>query len=284
MKFTVLGATGFIGSRLALRLAENGHQVWRPSRTDLQSLDHRELGHVFYCIGEDAVTENPCNVADAHVTQLSRILKNRHFASLTYLSSTRVYFGAQSANEESQLQVLPHDDGALFGVMKIAGEQLCFASNNPFVRAVRLSTVIGFAPNGKSLIPMLMKDALLRGRMRLTVSPQSSRDYIDVEDVVEILPRIAMEGKRRCYNVASGVNLRLGEIVQLIRGECPSECDWQHSAPTVVFPSIDISRIRAEFSFSPRPIPDALISACTEFRRNLEVHLEIQAPVPSDLL
>src|SRR5262249_54102727 len=148
------------------------------------------------------------------------------------------YFGAQNANEEAKLQVLPDDDNAIFSVTKIAGEQLCFVSKNPTERVVRLSTVIGFAPKGKRLLPTLIKDAMLRGRMRLTISPQSSRDYVAIEDVIEILPRIAAEGKRRCYNVASGVNVCLGEIVRLIDREFPAECDWRTDAPTVVFPSI----------------------------------------------
>src|SRR5262249_11928528 len=243
MKITVLGASGFIGGRLASRLAENGHHVWRPSRSDLQSLDRRGLGHVFYCIGEGGVTEDPHNAAHAHVNQNPNVLRCWKFASLTYLSSARVYFGAQTATEETSLQVLPDDGGAMFGVMKIAGEQLCFASDHPAVRAVRLSTVMGFAPKGKSLIPTLIRDAFLRVRMNLAISPQSSRDYIDIEDVIDILPRIAVEGKHRCYNLASGVNVRLVEIVRLVGAKFPSRCDWQPNAPTVVFPVIDISRI-----------------------------------------
>jgi nucleoside-diphosphate-sugar epimerase len=281
MQFTVLGASGFIGGRLASRLTEIGHQVLTPSRKDLKMLGRHKLGHVFYCIGEDDVT-NPDNAFDAHVAQLASVLRNTDFASLTYLSSTRVYLGAQNANEEAQLQVLPHDNGALFGVMKIAGEQLCFASNNPAVRAVRLSSVIGFAPNGKSLIPTLIKNAFLRGRMHLTISPRSSRDYIAVEDVIDILPRIAVEGKQRCYNVASGVNVRLAEIVRLIGSKFPAEYDWQAKAPTVVFPVIDIGRVRTEFSFSPRPVLDALDFACTEFCRQLQVPLGTEASVLSE--
>jgi len=283
MRFTILGASGFVGSRLALRLAKNRHQVLRPSRQDLKSLESRELGHVFYCIGEDDVTGNPYNAFDAHAAQLANVLKGNNFSSLTYLSSTRVYFGAQSAHEESKLQVLPDDNNAIFSVTKIAGEQLCFACKNPAVRVVRLSTVIGFAPKGKSLLPTLIKDAMLRGRMRLTISPESSRDYIAVEDVIEILPRIAVEGKRRCYNVASGINVRLGEIVGLVRAEFPSECDWRPDAPTVVFPLINISRVQSEFSFSPRPVLDALASACIEFRQSLGLPSRNKTSVVSGL-
>jgi nucleoside-diphosphate-sugar epimerase len=274
VQFTILGASGFIGGRLALRLAENGHQVLRPSRQDLKSLDGRALGHAFYCIGEDDVSGNPYNVFEAHATQLANILRAKNFASLTYLSSTRVYFGAQNANEEAKLQILPDDDNAIFSVTKIAGEQLCFACKNPAVRVARLSTVIGLAPKGKSLLPTLIRDAMLRGRMRLTISPQSSRDYIAVEDVIEILPRIATDGKQRCYNIASGANICIGDIVRLIDGEFPAECDWRTDAPTVVFPAIDISRVRTEFSFSPRPPLEALVLACAEFRRCFRPHLE----------
>ncbi len=279
MQATVLGATGFIGGHLAARLSEQGHDVWCPPRSNLHSLDHSDLGHVFYCIGEDAVATNPCNAADAHITQLANVLKRRSFASLTYLSSTRVYLGADSAHEGSELRVLPSDDGALFGTMKMAAEKLCFAFDNPVIRVVRLSSVIGFAPNGNSLIPTLIKDALLRGRMNLTISPQSSRDYIAVEDVVDILPRIAVDGKRRCYNVASGVNVRLAEIVRSVAGEFASECDWRENAPTILFPVIDTTRARTEFFFTPRSPLDALISACAEFRRRLSS--KVDAAVPS---
>jgi nucleoside-diphosphate-sugar epimerase len=164
---------------------------------------------------------------------------------------------------------LPDDDNAIFNGMKIAAEQMCFAHKNPAVRAVRLSNVIGFAPRGVSLIPTLIKDAIERGRMRLTISPRSSRDYIAIDDVLDILPRIALGGKWRCYNLASGLNVSLDEIVNLIRDEIPSVSEWQPNAPTVTYPVIDIDRIRSEFSFTPRSALDALICACSQFRAQL---------------
>src|SRR5262249_5439997 len=176
MQFTVLGASGFIGGHLASRLAKNGHQVFRASRSDLNSLAGQELGHVFYCIGEDDAKNNPFNAFDAHLTHLARTLRHNNFSGLTYLSSTRLYLGAQNGKEETQIKIVPDAENAIFNAMKIAGEQLCFACNNPGVRAVRLSNVIGLAPNGKSLIPTLIRDAFLRGRVRLTISPESSKD------------------------------------------------------------------------------------------------------------
>jgi nucleoside-diphosphate-sugar epimerase len=269
MRFTVLGASGFIGGFLASRLAKNGHEVLRATRSELKSLGSGQLGHVFYCLGTDAARSNPHGAFEAHVAHLAGVLRIGSFASLTYLSSTRLYLGAQDAGEESAIHILPDDDNAIFNALKIAGEQLCLAIDNLNVRVVRLSNVIGFAPDGISLIPGLIKDAILRGKIRLTVSPESSKDYLDIEDVVEILPRIALGGKQRFYNVASGCNVSLAEIIRFIRSEFPCSCEWQPGSPTVVFPKIDISRIRTEFSFVPRPVLPALASTCAEFRRRL---------------
>jgi nucleoside-diphosphate-sugar epimerase len=273
--FTILGASGFLGGQLASRLSAKGYEVLRPSRGELNSLRGQDLGHLFYCLGTDNTKADPYGAFKSHVAYLADILRFSAFSSLTYLSSTRIYLGAQCSREDSDLPVLQDDENAIFNAMKIAAEQICLAEGNPTVRAVRLSSVIGVAPRGISLIPMLIKNALNEGKMHLTISSQSSRDYIAIDDVLELLPRIALEGKWRCYNLASGHNVSLGEIVGIIERELSSVGEWQPDAPTVVYPIIDIDRISTEFSFKPRPVPDALISACGEFRAQFRVPVKI---------
>src|SRR5690349_13401687 len=106
---------------------------------------------------------------------------------------------------------------------------------------------------------------MVRGRIHLTISPQSSRDYIAVEGGVDILPRVAAEGKRRCYNIASGLNITLGDIVGIIERELSAVGEWRSGAPTAIYPVINIERIQSEFCFTPRSALDALASACQEF-------------------
>jgi len=268
-RFTVLGANGFLGGALAARLAADGHQVFRPTRSELQSLGDRDLGHVFYSLATKDARIDPYGAFETHVAHLAQILRVSFFSSLTYISSTRVYLGAQSSDEASELKILPHDDNAIFNVMKLAGEQLCFADERPVVRVVRLSNLIGFAPDGISLIPILIKDALKKGKMRLTISPQSSKDYVAIEDALDLLPRIALEGRLRCYNLASSRNVSLGEIVRIIQSEIPSVGEWRSHAPTIVFPTIDTNRIREEFAFVARPLRGALISVVSEYRQHV---------------
>jgi nucleoside-diphosphate-sugar epimerase len=233
------------------------------------SLGGRELGHVLYCLGVDDTHENPYGAFEAHVGHLAEVLRWHTFSSLTYLSSTRVYLGSTSSRENAQLSILPDDRDALYNATKITGEQLCFAAANPTVRVVRLSNAIGFAPRGISLIPALIKNAINDKKMRLTISPQSSKDYISVEDVLDLLPRVAMEGKQRCYNIGSGSNVTLGEIVRIIQRETSSgAAEWRSDARTIIFPPIDISRIQTEFSFSARSPTEALTAVCAQFREH----------------
>jgi nucleoside-diphosphate-sugar epimerase len=273
--FTILGASGFLGGQLASRLSAKGHEVLRPSRGELKSLHGHDLGHVFYCLGTDNTKSDPYGAFKSHIGHLAEILRFSTFSSLTYLSSTRIYLGAQYSREDSDLPILRDDENAIFNAMKVAAEQLCLTDKNPTVRAVRLSTVIGFAPRGISLIPALIKDALIEGKMRLTISPQSSRDYIAIDDVLDLLPRIALEGKWRCYNLASGLNISLGEIVGVIERELSSVGEWRPNAPTVIYPIIDIDRIRTEFSFTPNSALHALVCACGAFHAHFRVPAKI---------
>jgi len=268
-RFTVLGASGFLGGALAARLAAGGHQVFRPSRGELQTLGDRDLGHVFYSLATKDARIDPFGAFETHVAHLAQILHVSCFSSLTYISSTRIYLGAQSSDEDSELKILPHDDNAIFNIMKLAGERLCFADERSTVRVVRLSNLIGFAPDGISLIPILIKDALKKGKMSLTISPESSKDYVAIDDALDLLPRIALEGRLRCYNVASGINLSLGEIVRIIQNQIPSVGEWQPGAPTIVFPTIETNRIREEFAFIARPLQGAFFSAVSEYRRHV---------------
>ena len=53
MSYTVIGASGFVGARLAASLRGGGHAVYAPQRGDPELL-RRPLGRVIYCAGMTA--------------------------------------------------------------------------------------------------------------------------------------------------------------------------------------------------------------------------------------
>lgn len=252
-QFTVLGASGFVGSALAASLRARGHAVFAPARAD-PAVFERSLGHVIYCIGMTAdFRSKPFETVDAHVGVLAQVLGRASFDSLLYLSSTRVYGNGDQAREDARLQVDPNDPSDLYNLTKLAGESLCRNCGKPGVKVARLSNVVGSDPDSPNFLASLMREALA-GRIELRSDPASAKDYVLLDDVVALLPAIAVAGRHWLYNVASGERISHAQLVAALVSLTGCASAVAPGSPRFDFPDIDIGRVRAEFGFSPSPV------------------------------
>lgn len=253
MKFTVLGARGFIGRNLLSFLRENGHDTWAPSPDD-EIIFSRALGHVIYCIGLTAdFRERPYDTMRAHIGLLTEVLERTDFDSFLYLSSTRVYSRNRTASETDPIIVDASAPSDLYNISKLAGESLCRSSGRTHVRIARLSNVIGLDPTSQNFVIDIIRQAI-GGRITLRSQPLSSKDYIWIDDAVKLLAEIAVSGSETVYNVASGINLQHREIVDQLVRLTGTRTEILPEAPRHDFPVIDIQRIRNEFGFSPQNV------------------------------
>ena len=267
MSFTVLGGEGFIGGRLKLRLAERGFEVRTPARAELPDL-RGELGHVIYAIGVTAdFRSRPWDTIEAHVSLPSRLLQGIRCRSFLYLSSTRVYAHALSTREEAGLPVNPSDPDELYNLSKLAGEAICLAQSAHTVRVARLSNVYGYEANSQNFLPSLIREALETGRIALRSAAGSAKDYVSVDAAADLLIDIALGGKHRLYNVASGVNTRAGDIAEAIGRATGATVEILPGAPEVSFAPIDVARLNAEFRHRPSPLLADLPDLVGVYRR-----------------
>lgn len=258
MRFTIFGGRGFIGGALARRLREAGHQVVVPERDDITPGGN--LGHVVYAIGLTAdFRSRPFETIDAHVCGLHRRLANNLFDSWLYLSSTRVYSGldVDPVDETTPLTVRPDADG-IYNLSKLTGEALCLAIDRPGIRIARVSNVFGFGAHSNSFLGMVLADIAAGRDVLIREGAGSSKDYIAIEDVCYLLERIAIAGDERIYNVASGVPITHGAIVDALDGIAHARVRTSPTGPVRRFPRIDVSRASNEFGFTARPVLDAL--------------------------
>jgi len=249
---TVLGATGFIGSHLTTAMRRRGFDVETPAR-DADLAGH-DLGTVFYSIGltGDAY-RRPFDTVAAHVEKLSEVLRLCRFEQLVYLSSTRLYLGAPTGSERETLRIDPLDPGRLFNVSKAAGESLIAESKRP-ARIARLSNVYGPDWESENFLPTIIGAACREGVVTLRDAPESAKDYLHIEDAVDALIHIALDGSRPLYNVASGRNVTHGDIATELRRLIGCRIEIGPQPRTVVFPTIDIARLRSEIPFAPRSV------------------------------
>jgi len=253
MKFTVFGATGFIGRHLARRLIRRGHEVAVPTRSEIPHLPQK-LGHVIYAIGLTSdFRTRPFDTITAHVTLLADLMQKYSFDSFLYLSSTRVYT-QEPTHENVVLSVNPYNRSDLYNLSKLTGEAICLNSGCPQVRVARLANVIGEASLQPDTFVGEICAAANSGEINLRSAIETRKDYIWIDDVTELLINIAIRGASRVYNVASGQQVSHQDLVAALARLTNCRVNVETNAPDLSFPAIDISRISQEFSFKPTSV------------------------------
>ena len=260
--FTILGGRGYVGSYFARFLDGLGIPYWVPERDD-SSLFGKDLGCVIYCIGmTQDFARKPIATLEAHVVKLTELLRDGQFQSLIYLSSTRLFDGLSGCvTEDSDLHLNPGKPRHLFDLSKAAGESLCCAMTNIDAISVRLSTVYDDDLAGRCFLHDVIKRSLELGDapVDLDTNLNIERDYVHIEDVCQALLQLADGHSSRIYNLASGVNVSNRELFSLIEARTGRVF---RAAEGVVgsVPTIDIGRMRREFGWAPRHVPDWLMA------------------------
>lgn len=260
VNFTIFGSDGFIGGAMARHLQHQGHSVWLPDRCAAETLD-RDLGHVIYAIGLTGdFRTRAFDVAEAHVCKLTRLLSRAEFSSWLYLSSTRVYGGLrgdETGKEDSRLPVMPGLDG-LYDISKLMGEALCLAQGDKNIRVVRLSNVYGHGQSKHTFLAAVIEELMSTGKAVIREAPQSAKDYIALAEVPQLLEAIALSGRERIYNVASGTSVTHAELGHKLTQLTGGSIHFEENAACRAFSKVDISRVAKEFGFQPRSLIDDL--------------------------
>jgi len=270
VKATVFGAAGFIGRHLCNHLEGQGWTV-RPIVRGDQGWRGEDLGHVFYCAGLTAdFRQRPYDAIAAHVSFAVEVLTQARFDSFLYTSSTRVYAGGGEAIETARLSADPSDPSDLYNLSKLTGEAACLTSPNPAVRVARLSNVFGHDAGSDNFIGAIVRDAVTTGSVLVRSARQSAKDYIGVGEVCRAMEVIATVGGARLYNVASGRNTPNADVVRALAAATGCVAAFEPGAPTVTFPSIDVTRLRALGVIEGQSIVEAIPDMVDQMRRHEE--------------
>lgn len=249
MQFTILGASGFIGTQLTKHLRSLGHEVFTPSKGD-DDVFEKELGRVIYAIGLTAdFRTKPYETTEAHVCFLAKILQKANFVSITYLSSARVYQGADSGAENAKLSVNADADG-LYNLTKLTGEALCLQSGRGLI--VRLTNIVGVSASD-SFMAQVIKQVKI-GNLRLRSSIESSKDYLLIDDAVNALTAVAIHGTPGIYNIGSGINISILEIIDALSVQVKFETFISDGATVFSFPIIETTRIAELLCWQPKSV------------------------------
>ena len=297
----VTGGTGFVGANLTRRLLRDGipvhllvrpdHQAWRLADIDddvtlhevsvedrsgidaaMQRVKPRWIFHLaaygaYHWQTDRATMMNvnfggTANVVDAGIRHGCEVIINA--------GSSSEYGAKDHAPSETERP----DPNSEYAITKLAGTNYCTLASEKSdtqICTLRLYSAYGPWEEPRRLVPTLLTN-VMRGSWPPLADPSIARDYVYVEDIVDAFVAVAMArhaAEHRVYNIATGTQVTLAEIVSTVAELVPvgSEPAFgaypAHHWDTTTWVG-DGSLFRTEFHWSPR----------TSLRRGLAGFLE----------
>lgn len=263
-KITVLGSGGWIGSAIANNLKRSGVDVTFINRSSFRSWLASAVPqeYVIFTIG---LTSDfriyPHATVESHVDVLSKVIQRPGIKNLLYLSSTRVYSRSSHTSESLPLAALSSDPSDLYNLSKMLGESLVLQDSRPGFKVVRLSNVVGLGQPTNTFLGSIIYDAKHTGAVTIQQPANFAKDYVSLDDVVRLLPEMAVKGKRRLYNLGSGTSTQHSQIAEILQHLGVTVRFASPSTSEQSFPSLNISRLLQEFT-PPVPAPSQNLLNC----------------------
>jgi nucleoside-diphosphate-sugar epimerase len=245
----ITGASGFIGASLARRLLRDGHgvhlivrpgyQAWRLDeiaidvhwhRADLQ--DREAVQSAVGAIRAEWIFDLAAYGAYSSQTDPVRMIDTNIQGCVSLLDACveagfEAFIHAGSSSEYGRKNHAAIEDEALepnsvYAVTKAAATHYCqYAARSRDVNAitVRLYSVYGPYEEPTRLVPTLIVSGL-QGLFPPLVGPHTARDFVYVDDAVDAMVKLAEAQsipRGEVYNVASGIQTTLAEIVDVSR-------------------------------------------------------------------
>jgi UDP-glucose 4-epimerase len=290
--YVVTGGAGFIGSNIARRLVEDGHQVRvvddlssgkAANLADLADAVHLHEGSVCdralldsvftgadFVLHQAAIpsvpfsVENPLRVNEVNVGGTLTVLcaaRDAGVRRVVYASSCAVYGNAPELPKREDMAPCPSSP---YAVSKLAGEQYCCAFTQVYgleTVSLRYFNVYGPRqdPGGPyaAVVPLFAR-AVAEGRPpRVLGDGEQSRDFVFVEDVADAntLAATAEGAAGQVLNVGRGERHTLNELLDLLRDTTgvPFETEYvEPRAGDVRHSEADVTRARQAIGFDPQ--------------------------------
>jgi UDP-glucose 4-epimerase len=283
----VTGAGGFVGANLVRRLLSDGHAVaatvrpggdlWRlgglEREVELCEVELRDEEMVRRAVratrpewlfhlathpyGEEAL-ESQVTTNLLATASLLRASAEVGCEAFVHAGTSLEYGHKDHAPAEDELP----DPNTEYALAKAAATMLCrHVSRSSGLPAVtlRLYSVYGPYEHPRRLIPTLVAHGL-RGALPPLANPDTQRDFVAVDDVVEAFVLAAAAENPEpgaVYNIGTGVGTSLAEVVELARRTLgiEAEAEWGSLPPrrwdTAVWVA-DSRKARARLGWAPR--------------------------------
>lgn len=255
----LIGALGYIGSRLLIHLRATGHSVTpldraAPQGTEILPADCRHLsasdlqrfGTIIWLAGHSSVkmaTEAPADAFENNVSGLLRLAQRLGPTQrLIYASSASLYSGNESPDHVITEEVIGFQYQNAYDLSKYAFDKLISTLNIDFV-GLRFGTVCGTSPRQRHelLLNSMVRSAVRTGTVQVS-NPQARRSVLAMNDLVATIQAlIEVRPPSGFYNLAS-YSMGIGEFGEAVAHQLGARVVEMPGTGTYTF-SVDSTKI-----------------------------------------
>src|ERR1700733_2447440 len=258
----IAGASGFIGSALRKSLEGLRVRVLKPAHEafDTRSYCLPCADIVIHCAGygqPNLFIPRPIETVKVNTTLTNRLFKCMNpGGTFLFCSSSEIYSGLDCvANETMVGTMAPWEPRAAYIYGKLAGETIVNAYRNVGFRAfsARISSAYGpwTLKHDTKAVNQFIEAALTNKLIVLQDSGRALRTYCYIDDTVEMLWNVILNGTQPVYNVGGHSVISVADMARKI-GELtgaeviiPAGKEDRSGGPRTV--QLDLSRIETEF-------------------------------------
>jgi dolichol-phosphate mannosyltransferase len=289
MKTVLLtGGTGFVGAQLTRRLLAQGHrlnllvrpgyQSWRiadiQDHVQIHTVDLRDgeqLRKVVAPMRPEWIFHLAANGAYSWEGNLWEIMHTNVNAMVNLVEACsrtgfEAFVNTGSSSEYGFKDFAPSenewiDPNSYYAVTKAFGTQygrFVGISRNLKITTLRLYSVYGPFEEPKRFIPTLLVKGLA-GKLPDLVDPETARDFVFIDDVIEAYLRVVGSDRVEpgaVFNVGSGIPMTIGETVEMARQimEIRADPQW-HTFPHRTWDTTtwvaNIAKIKSALGWKP---------------------------------
>lgn len=261
----VTGASGFIGRPLSESLEQAGCAVIRHSDADGDiascALPGKGVDHVYHLAARTFVPDSWSDPLPFYATNVLGTVNvaelcRRNGASLTILSSY-VYGRPRFLPISEEHPVAAFNP---YGHTKLLVEEVCRYYAQQFgvqVTVIRPFNIYGPGQNGNFLIPTLLRQVLDPDAREISIADdRPRRDYLFIDDLVDLLLRAMNPQGFDAFNAGSGSSVNPRELAELMLRaaglEKPVVSRGEVRADEVLDTVADIGKAKRVFGWEPR--------------------------------